>query len=335
MGRGLVHAEAEIRISAASVVSGTTFPEGSLNITKPNLLIITINYRGADSTVSFLESTSKLERFDAAHLIVVENGSGDESVEKLRPVVANFSNVELLESATNRGYFGAANWALQQYLTRSSRPEWVIICNNDILFDDHQFLSKLLQRDPRDAQVIAPAIIARLTGLDCNPFLRKRLTSIQLWRYRFWYSNYYLTWVVKILSPYVRILRHGFWRPESQSNTRERIYAAHGSFLVFSRAYFDAGGYIDDGFFLYAEEFSVAEICLRLGLHVIYDPDLRVWHFGHRATGRRLNRSTFEYTRSGLHYAIEKYTLAEHPGKWTDLEHGTSEQADRIREINP
>lgn len=299
-------------------------------------LIIAVNYRGADSTALFLESAFKLECFDAAHLLVVENGSGDGSAEALRPLVAGFRNVELLESSLNRGYFGGAKWGLQQYLARGERPEWVIVCNNDILFDDKQFLSKLFQRDPENAQVIAPAIIARLTELDCNPFLRKRLTAIQLWRYRFWYSNYYLTWSMQLLSPYVRMLRHYFyfWRPKPQSKKCSEIYAAHGSFLIFSSAYFDAGGYIDDGFFLYAEEFSIAEICLRLGLRVVYDPDLRVWHYEHRATGRQLNRSTFEHTKRGLDYALNKYLLAADSGKWVELEHGGSGQSGGIREIN-
>ncbi len=287
----------------------------------PEVLIITVNYRGADSTALFLESASQLECSKSTHVIVVENGSCDGSAECLRPIVARLDNVELLESPINRGYFGGANWALQQYLARGSRPDWVIICNNDILFDDRHFLSKLLQRDPENAQVVAPAIIARLTGLDCNPFLRKRLTPIQLWRNRFWYSNYYLTWSLQLLSPYVRILRHFFCfrRLKPQAGKCARIYAAHGSFLIFSRSYFDAGGYIDDGFFLYAEEFTVAEICLRLGLRVVHDPDLQVWHYVHAVTGRTLNRSTYEHAKLGLNYALRKYLLEADTGVSTEM----------------
>src|SRR5262249_54499191 len=110
-----------------------------------------------------------------------------------------------------------------------------------------------------------------------------------------------------------------FWRTKPQSENCETIYGPHGSFLIFSSSYFDAGGFIDDGFFLYAEEFSVAEICLRLCLRVVYDPDLRVWYYGHRTTGRRLNRSTFEHTKLGLHYALTKYLHEANPVKRTQL----------------
>jgi GT2 family glycosyltransferase len=85
------------------------------------------------------------------------------------------------------------------------------------------------------------------------------------------------------------------------------IYAAHGAFLIFSRAYFEGGGYIDDGFFLYAEEFAVAEICRRLGLSVVHDPELRVIHSAHQSSGRMCTRTSFEQGKQGLDYALRTY----------------------------
>ncbi|MGA8762861.1 MAG: glycosyltransferase [Candidatus Sulfotelmatobacter sp.] len=275
----------------------------------PDVLIITVNYRGADATEKFLESAARLQGFSRARILVVENGSGDGSAGRLRPLVAGFANVELLESATNRGYFGAANWALQQYTAPTLKTDWVIVCNNDITFDDRQFLEKLRQRDPGSVQVIAPAIIARQTGIDCNPSLRHRPSPWQLRRFRFGASNYHLMWCKQLLAPYVRTILHHlyFWRIKSRPDGSTQIYAAHGAFLIFSRSYFEAGGYIEDGFFLYAEEFSVAEICLRLGLRMVHDPGLQVFHHAHRVTGRLLNRTTFEYSQQGLNFILRNY----------------------------
>jgi GT2 family glycosyltransferase len=277
----------------------------------PDALIITVNYKGADATEGFLESVSTLEGSASTRILVVENGSQDGSVERLRPMVQRFGNVELLESPVNRGYFGGANWALQQYKSRGHQPDWVIVCNNDITFDDRRFLSMLLQRDPGRGAVIAPAIIARQTGADCNPFLQQRPSRFQLLRYRFWQSNYYLMWLKQWLSPYVRILRHrrSSQRRDSKPTESSLVYAPHGAFLIFSRTYFEAGGYIDDGFFLYAEEFSVAEICRNLNLQVIHDPGLRVLHDAHRVTGRMCNRDSYAQGRDGFKYALQKYFL--------------------------
>lgn len=277
-----------------------------------DILMITVNYKRADSTERFLKSAWDLDGWESMHLIAVENGSHDGSAAKLRPLVQDFPSVELMESAENRGYFGAANWALQQYLAQAQKPNWVIVCNNDIVFDDRQFLARLSQLDPASVQVIAPAIIAMPAGIDCNPFMRRRPSRFKLLRCQFWQSNYYLMWFKQWLSPYVRTARHRiyFWRRPSLAAGRTDVYAPHGAFLIFSRSYFEAGGYIDDGFFLYAEEFSVAEICRQLQLRVVHDPDLRVWHDAHQATGRMCNRTTFEYGRQGFGYALRKYFLA-------------------------
>lgn len=282
-------------------------------------LIITVNYKGAESTEAFLSSASQLEQFAQAQVIVVENGSNDGSDRRLRSFVKQFPNVELLESAQNRGYFGAASWAFKQYVGRAYQPEWTIVCNNDIQFSDPQFLPKLAERDAEKVGVIAPSIIALPIGADSNPFMRIRPSFFKLLRCRFWHSSYYLMWSKQWLSPYVRGIRHRLFR-ERTSKGPLPVYAPHGAFLIFSKRFFESGGYIDDGFFLYAEEFAVAEICRRLNLPIIHDPGLRVWHHAHAVTGRMCNRNTFQYGREGLNYALRTYFFPVQEANVSDLE---------------
>jgi GT2 family glycosyltransferase len=204
----------------------------------PRALIVTVNYKAADETARFLASVGGLEGFSRADVIVVENGSDDGSAEKLRPIARRFGSVELLESPVNRGYFGAAKWALHHYLADKPIPDWIVVCNNDIVFDDREFLEMLFQRDPAAAGVLAPAIVAKQTGIDCNPFFRTRPTRARLLGYRIWQSNYYLMWCKQLLSPYVRRLRHLRQRSSAGAAPfgRAKIYAAHGAFLIFSRS---------------------------------------------------------------------------------------------------
>jgi GT2 family glycosyltransferase len=283
----------------------------SLDLRNAKTLIITVNYKRPESTLDLLESMSNLSGFAAADVIIVDNASADGSAARISQRISSLANVSLLESQTNRGYFGGANWALHHYLARKPMPGWIMVCNNDILFQDSNFLSNVFQRDPSTAAVLAPAVIARLTGVDANPFLRRRPSHWQMQRYKLWLSHYYLTWFKQWLAPYVRILRHHVkeWRSGVTKPVPTSIYAPHGAFIIFSRAFFDAGGTIDDGFFLYAEEFCVGETCYRLGLPVIHDPDLRVWHNAHQTTGRMLTRPTYNHQRQGFIYALRKYNL--------------------------
>jgi GT2 family glycosyltransferase len=278
-------------------------------ITASKVLIITVNYRHAKATLDFMNSAIRLEASEETNLLIVDNSSGDDSVDSIRQAASQFGNVEVLESEINRGYFGGVKWALDQYLARHTAPDWVLVCNNDIVFDDSRFLLRLLEEDPAAAGVISPAVISRLTGHDANPSIMRRPNWLRMLRYRLWLSNYYAAWVTQWLSPFVRRARHKFlkWVTNARPASRNAIYAPHGSLLIFSRKFFEMGGRIDDGCFLYAEEFCVAEMCLHLALPVIHEPQLRVWHNEHQTTGRMLTRHTYAHQKDGLRYALARY----------------------------
>jgi GT2 family glycosyltransferase len=276
---------------------------------RAQILIITVNFRQAECTRQFLYSASRLANFASCNVLIVDNGSDDGSTSRIREAISEFPNVELLPSAQNRGYFGAARWALDQYLEHHSLPGWVAVCNNDIEFDDSFFLVQLLDKDPASAGVLAPSIISNLTGHDANPFMGKRPGSFRMEGYRLWLANYYAMWLKQWLSPSVRRIRHTLSRrmPTGIQSARRSIYAPHGSFVVFSRRFFEAGGFIDDGFFLYAEEFSIAEMSIRLGQPVIHEPTLRVRHKGGQSTGRMLSRDMYLQQVHGFRYALSRY----------------------------
>ena len=280
-----------------------------MRVHPPRVVIITVNFNGADSTLCFLSSASRLDHLVETDLIIVDNASTDDSAVRLRSERLRCINVEVLQSDVNRGYFGAARWALRRYLESHGAPEWVIVCNNDIEFDDSRFLLRLFQRDPMAAGVIAPSIVSGLTGHDANPSIRQRPSQFKMMRYRLWLSNYYAMWLKQWLSPFIRRVRYKFSKltPSMGDGMSSRIYAPHGSFLIFSRKFFEAGGFIDDGFFLYAEEFSVAEMCRQLSLSVVHDPELRVWHEEGQSTGRMLSRSVYRHQKSGFAYALRRY----------------------------
>lgn len=271
-------------------------------------LIITINFRQAECTQRFFRSASGLASFASCNVLIVDNNSGDGSTSRIRQAISEFHNAELLPSSQNRGYFGAARWALDQYLQRHCLPGWTAVCNNDIEFHDHLFLMKLLEKDPTSAGVIAPSIISDLTGHDANPIIRKRPGPFRMLRYRLWLANYYASWFKQWLSPSVRKMRHTISGTLTAAQcTSQPIYAPHGSFVIFSRRFFEAGGFIDDGFFLYAEEFSIAEMSIRLRLPVIHEPTLRVWHKGRQSTGRLLSRDMYLQQVNGFRYALARY----------------------------
>jgi len=245
--------------------------------------------------------------------MIVDNASGSEELMKIRPVVAEFSNVRLLESPTNQGYFGGARFAFDHYLERGNAlPDWVMVCNHDVLIEDEEFFSKLFCQDPGTAGVIAPRIQALPGRTDQNPFMRRRPGALRWANLRFVSSNYWAAaiwdWLSRRKSEFRSWLaaRRGQSLPDVNAKS-EAIYAAHGSFFIFSRRYFEAGGFLDGNLFLYGEEISVAEICRSLGLPVVYEPSLCVLHKEHQSTGRVLSRFTYECQKKAMQYVTSRY----------------------------
>jgi GT2 family glycosyltransferase len=277
------------------------------------VLLITVNYKGADQTIRLLESLRYLGQSSEMDVIIVDNASGDDSVRHLRAAAAGLENVRLLESTTNRGYFGGAKLGMARYLEEAhALPEWLIVCNNDIFIDDSRFLKNLLNRNVSAHGVIAPRVRSCQTRLDLNPFMRKRPSRWTLAMDRFWSSTYRTAVLRNLISRKLRSLRSRRSRRDRALGSANEagpqpIYAPHGACIIFSRVYFESGGYIDDGFFLYGEEISVAEICRRLGLSVSYDPSLSLWHQEHAAAGITLSRFAYNCQKAADQYVRRTY----------------------------
>jgi len=258
-------------------------------------LIITVNFRQAECTLQFLRSASRLEEFASCHLVIVDNNSGDDSISRIGKAIVEFPNIELLTSAQNRGYFGAASWALRHYLTRYNTPDWLVVCNNDIAFNDSRLLVRLFEDDPA-AGVTAPSIISGVTGRDQNPYLSHRPSALRMHVYKWVFRSRTLLNLTEALAVLVKKLKSNLSRGARQvgrsnrhsnhdSNSGDdRIYAPHGSFLILSKEYFTRGGNLDFPGFLFGEEIYIAETIRRLGLRVVYCPDLEVVHQEHRST---------------------------------------------------
>src|SRR6266480_855478 len=280
---------------------------------KPKAAVITINYRSALATVEFLDSLSRTKAFPEIAVVIGDNSSGEEDLSSIRQAIARLPDVELLASAVNRGYFGAARFGLDHYIGQGhSLPAWVIVCNHDVLIEDPDFFSKLFSQDPMAAGVIAPRIQALPSRADQNPFMQHRPGWLR-WAHLRLISSFYgaaavWDWLCrqKQAAKSAWLVRGG--KTASISNGRRKpIYAPHGAFIIFSRRYFEAGGYLDGNLFLYGEEISVAEICRSLRLPVVYEPSLCVLHDEHRSTGKRITRFTYECQKNALRYVTSRY----------------------------
>ena len=226
--------------------------------------------------------------------------------------------VSLFQLGKNLGYYGGAALALEQYLAASSLPEWVIVSNTDISFEDDQFLARLISHyetdSPTTPAIIAPAITSTRTGVDQNPYMRRRPSRLQMHFYK-WVFQFYISLTIYELLSHIKSwliskIKHNnsnLTNPAKHSIKPTRIYAPHGSFTIFNRRYFEAGGTLNYEVFLFGEEIFVAETAWRLGLSIVYDPRLKVIHTEHSTTGFFSSRKMAKYVAEAAAYCADTF----------------------------
>ena len=276
-------------------------------------LFIAVNYRSSESILEMVASVNRWSANQNVRTVIVDNLPFPAEFERIRSAVQGLGDAEVLESPENRGYFGAARFALDHYLANGRLlPNWVIVCNHDVTIKDREFLERLLREDSGAVGVIAPRIQRQPSQSDQNPFMRNRPGRLRWAQLRLVGSNYALAilwdWLWRRKSAFKSWFAAKCNQSTSGKNARrEFIYAPHGSLIIFSRRFFEAGGYLDKELFLYGEEISVAEMCRSLSLPVIYEPTLRVAHNEHQSTGKALTRFTYECQRKAIQYLTSRY----------------------------
>ncbi|MGY1834621.1 glycosyltransferase family 2 protein [Blastococcus sp. SYSU DS0510] len=254
----------------------------------PFLRLLAVNYFGASLVEGLLRSLVAQHHGDW-HLVVVDNSESEHQASALRAICSSDSRTEVLVAPSNLGYIHAAEWA------RSVLPDdatWTAVCNTDLSLSE-SFVSRLSALRS-DAAVLAPDIVAMPSARRQNPYMKKRPTVSRMASRRLVLS---FRWSARLASKLAASRKKQTVAPPLGPRD---IYAPHGSFMLFNRVFFEHGGSLRHGTFLFGEEITIAERVRRLGLRVVYEPTLEVCHLEHQATGTVRTGTLFRAQREAV-----------------------------------
>lgn len=220
--------------------------------TIPLIHIVVLNWNGADDTIACLDSLAALT-YPNFNVVVVDNGSSDDSLARLRPYTAPYP-LALLETGRNLGYAGGNNVGTQHALDHGA--DFILVLNNDTTVAP-DLLERLLaaaQRIP-DAGVFS----ARIMYFD---------EPEQVWfdGARWNPSSMQLEWP-------------GQGETESALGTADHdTDYASGAALFFRSEVARQIGLLDESFFLVWEEVDWCFRARKAGWRNIVVPAAKVWH---------------------------------------------------------
>ncbi|HXR50296.1 MAG TPA: glycosyltransferase family 2 protein [Verrucomicrobiae bacterium] len=208
--------------------------------------VVIPNWNGADSLAACLDSL--LKQSEKPHMIVVDNGSTDGSLELLE----KYPEVEVIKHVENRGYAGGMNPGLQRAI--DSGAEYVAAFNNDAVADK-RWLRELVQA--LDKQPEAGIATCKLLSAD-----GKHIDST---------GDYFTVWGL----PYPR------GRGETdltKYDTQTEIFGASGGASLYRVSLLQEVGLFDEDFFAYYEDVDLSFRTQLAGWKVVYVPSAVAYH---------------------------------------------------------
>ncbi len=223
----------------------------------PLIYVLVLNWNGWSDTLACLESLRHL-RYPSARIVVIDNGSTDDSLARLSEAVASEASLacEILALSSNVGFAGGMNRGIAHALAAGA--EYVFLLNNDTLVapDVFERLLAAAQAFP-DAGLIGCEL--RYEGSETAPGYA--LIGFDWWR------GYTRTWDVP---------------PGGQEPVAVDVVS--GCAVLVWRALIDRIGVMDDRYFLYFEDVDWAVRARRAGYTCLVVRGAVVWHRTARST---------------------------------------------------
>lgn len=266
---------------------------------KMNIVIYCVNYNSYDSLENYLESINKAYEkvADNVYLQVVV---ADNSIEKEHPKYAYSFKTLLLDTGSNLGYFGGIEYGIRNSGVSLKDCDYIIISNVDLIIAEG-FFENLISRNGSDSLgCIAPCIFSEADKRDRNPKILERPSRKKLVLQRTLYQFPVLDY----------IYTHFFYanrRKKVQDYPAGYIYAAHGSFIVFTRKFSSFLETMDYPCFLFGEEIYLAEHLRKRGLKTYYDPNLKVYDSDHVSTGKMKSKAYYQYNYKSIDMLLKEY----------------------------
>ena len=199
-------------------------------------------------------------------------------------------DIEVADNGTdNKGYLGGA---LPIYNAKANNYDFVSISNVDLKLAP-DFFEQLLKIDLTNIGWLAPDIHTGKTNHHENPHMLSRPKKRNFFLWNIIYSN---TWIYRLYHR-LSVLKGQQEKvyPECQ------IYAGHGSYMLFTKAFVQHYPELHFPTFMYGEEIYFAELVRAAQLRTLYVPTLRIANVGNISTGLSNQKQKSAWSKESLH----------------------------------
>ena len=105
-----------------------------------SILLITVNYKDSKPTEDLINSVLNCKKNENIKIVIIDNESSNISYSSLELIRKKTNlDIEIIRSSVNNYYWGGINLGLSKFFNNEQDYKWIIVCNNDIEFNNSFF----------------------------------------------------------------------------------------------------------------------------------------------------------------------------------------------------
>lgn len=263
------------------------------------VLIICVNYNSYKELCAYIDSL-EVAKLCSTNDITLDILIADNSEEKQELKKKYELKIEHIFTGENLGYFGGITEVIKKSKYNLQKYDYVILSNVDLLVTETFFDNLYSLEINQNIGCIAPAIYSLSEGKDRNPKVIERYTVKKL-------KVLCLMYKLPILYYFYTILFYARRRKKFQNSKRGYIYAAHGSFMIFTSKFVSFLEIMRYPGFLFGEEIFIAENLRKKSLQTLYEPSIVVKDLDHVSTRKMKSHFYFKCNYDALNMLLKEY----------------------------
>lgn len=253
---------------------------------------ICVNYNSEEETIKYIDNIFTLDNSNVAFIIIVDNSPTLNSYEIIKTYIEahKLENTVTLIRCENKGYFHGLNIGIKEAKKNNKTLGYMVVGNNDILFEKNFIKNLIHNKYQDDVLVIAPDIITT-EGSHENPHVLHKMSRLRILKYDLFFSNYYLGKFFRLLKPSERPM-------QKHDPIGKNIYMGIGALYVLTPTFFKHFSELWDYVFLYGEEAILTGQINSVNGKIFYDPSLICFHNESSTTGKMEKKSKYEIVQN-------------------------------------
>ena len=241
-----------------------------------------LHYGDIDITMHCIDSIIQLKNSAEYIVVIVDNDTNKTNYEMLIEKYNDTNCVKVIRTGGGLGFSEANNYGYR-YVLDKFNPEYLIVANNDIVFEQ-QDLPKLIESSYIEDRwdILSPDVIGADDGQHQSPIALRARKYSEL-RYTIFFNTICLVFLPIVFPVLNRKMKTYGYREYIAKKTSNVVPC--GACIVLSKHFLES----EDKLFVpetkfYYEEYILHHRCKIKGYSIIYNPMIRVIHGDGKAT---------------------------------------------------